>query len=419
MLRNFIVALVLAVAMAGAGLIASAHAAEGQQPSSGDVRSDETPSDLLTLAKGAVLVSASVDPTKALALTDGDATSNWSTSTKRNPLPYTFVFELLAPTNITQVGISGAGQRPGGVAGGSARTVLIEGSAEGPDSGFVALTKIEATPEGTTLAEVLPGAPLRWLRFTVTAAQAETAWVYFTEVVAHGTQTLPEAEDRFTGIFQSGRRNLIELKQDGASLSGCYLDNGGSSSGEISGAVSDGVARVNWTSSQGITGSALLTIDSQGALAGVRYRDKSRRAWGGPPAPEDATTQCSEAPPTNPIAAALASTGEARIYGILFDHDSAIPTASSAAALRQLFEALESGETFDVNIEGHTDSDGDDAYNLSLSEQRALSVVQWLIDAGIASTRLRPFGKGETEPVASNNTADGKALNRRVDVVIR
>ena len=56
---------------------------------------EPAPVDLLTLAKGAVLVSASVEPVKAWALTDGDPASNWNSSTKKTPPPYSFVFELL------------------------------------------------------------------------------------------------------------------------------------------------------------------------------------------------------------------------------------------------------------------------------------------------------------------------------------
>ena len=111
--------------------------------------------------------------------------------------------------------------------------------------------------------------------------------------------------------------------------------------------------------------------------------------------------------------------GEVQIYGILFNHDSDVPKASSRAALEQLREALASDTSLDVTIEGHTDSDGDDAYNLDLSQRRAASVVSWLTDAGIEATQMQPAGRGESEPVASNNTADGKALNRRVEVVRR
>lgn len=394
------------------GLSFSAMAAVAQEP--------PPPDDLLTLARGAVLVDASVDARGALALTDGDPASNWNTSTAKNPPPYTFVFELVAPATIAAIGIHGAGERPGGVAGGSAGPVSVEGSAEGPDAGFMPMATVQAGPDGATMAESMIDTPVRWLRFSVDGPiGADAAWVYVTEVIAHGTVTPPSEDDRFNGIFQSGRADFIELKQDGTSVTGCYVENSGLSIGGLSGAVEDGVARLNWTSDQGITGTALVTIDSTGALAGVRYRQRSRSTWNGPPAEDGTTTPCSATEPANPIVTALQETGEARIYGIHFDHDSDVPKPSATSALEQLAEALESAPDLNVVIEGHTDADGEDGYNLDLSDRRARSVVAWLAERGIDAGRLTPQGLGEAEPVASNDTADGKALNRRVDVVAR
>src|SRR5690606_12679798 len=110
--------------------------------------------------------------------------------------------------------------------------------------------------------------------------------------------------------------------------------------------------------------------------------------------------------------------GEVRIYGILFNHDSDVPRSISNPALRQLLEALQQNASMRVTIEGHTDSDGTDAYNLDLSARRAKAVVDWLVREGIAADRLVPAGKGEAEPVANNDTADGKSLNRRVEVKV-
>ncbi|MEZ5945873.1 MAG: OmpA family protein [Hyphomonas sp.] len=377
------------------------------------------PEDLLTLSKGAVLVSAPVNPAGALALTDGNDQSHWSTSTKKAPGPWTFVFELLAPAELTAVGIDGAGARPGGVAGGSAGSVTVEGSAEGPDAGFVMLGMIEkAAVDGPTMTDVSSESPVRWLRFTVTSPQDPAAsWIYLDEVMAYGTLVPPEDEDRFSGIFQSGRADLIELHQTGTLIEGCYVENGGRSTGTLEGAVNDGVAFLNWTSEDGITGTAVVTRNSAGALDGVRYRQRSRAAWGGPVAAEGSSTRCSEASSGNPISESLEATGEARIYGILFNHDSDVPRSISDPALRMLFEALEADLNLRVEIEGHTDSDGADAYNMDLSARRAASVVSWLVEQGIDAARLQSSGKGETEPVASNDSADGKALNRRVDVV--
>ena len=69
-----------------------------------------------------------------------------------------------------------------------------------------------------------------------------------------------------------------------------------------------------------------------------------------------------------------------------------------------------------VKITGHTDSDGSDAYNMILSEKRALAVKEQLIRYGVSAQRLSTEGKGERMPVASNATPEGKALNRRIEV---
>ncbi len=387
---------------------------------------DEAPPqvDLLTLARGAVLVSAPADLNKALALTDGNPASNWNASTKKLPLPYPFVFELIAPAMLDAVGITGAGERPGGVVGGSARIVRVEGSAEGPETGYTAIATLVAAADGGTLTDVTQPGPFRWLRFTVQGAQSETAaWIYLNEVIAQGTLDPPMGEDRFTGVFQTGRKDTLELKQDGTGVTGCYLGNGGHSTGTITGAVQDGVALVSWKSDQGITGTAFLTIDSTGALAGARYRQRSRSVWGGPPAPEGTVTPCSTpsagaeaSDAVDPIVKALNEDGVFRIYGIYFDHNKDIPKASSATALKQLLTALQAAPELVVDIEGHTDADGSDAFNQDLSQRRSASVVGWLVENGIDAGRLQPVGKGEAEPVASNATADGKALNRRVEV---
>jgi outer membrane protein OmpA-like peptidoglycan-associated protein len=72
-----------------------------------------------------------------------------------------------------------------------------------------------------------------------------------------------------------------------------------------------------------------------------------------------------------------------------------------------------------VDIIGHADSDGADDYNLDLSRRRASSVAQYLVNRGVLADRLYVDGKGESAPIASNATAEGKAQNRRVEILIR
>jgi len=74
--------------------------------------------------------------------------------------------------------------------------------------------------------------------------------------------------------------------------------------------------------------------------------------------------------------------------------------------------------TITVAVEGHTDSVGSDAYNQKLSERRAQAAVDYLVSQGVDASRLQPTGYGESKPMASNDTADGRAQNRRVDLVV-
>jgi outer membrane protein OmpA-like peptidoglycan-associated protein len=71
-----------------------------------------------------------------------------------------------------------------------------------------------------------------------------------------------------------------------------------------------------------------------------------------------------------------------------------------------------------VDIIGHASSDGDDAYNMTLSQQRAQSVRNYLVSRGTQSVRINAIGMGETQPIADNATAEGRAANRRVEILL-
>jgi outer membrane protein OmpA-like peptidoglycan-associated protein len=90
----------------------------------------------------------------------------------------------------------------------------------------------------------------------------------------------------------------------------------------------------------------------------------------------------------------------------------------SYAELDKLVKILNDNPGMVININGHTDNVGDDQSNLTLSQKRAASVVTYLLAKGIVSGRLDSAGFGETQPVAPNDTDEGRALNRRVEFVI-
>lgn len=103
------------------------------------------------------------------------------------------------------------------------------------------------------------------------------------------------------------------------------------------------------------------------------------------------------------------------LQGVHFEYNSAALTAASHAILSQAAESLRGQATMRVEVAGHTDSSGSDAYNLQLSSKRAQSVVDFLVAQGIDRSRLSSVGYGEMRPVADNDSAEGRASNRRVE----
>jgi OOP family OmpA-OmpF porin len=106
------------------------------------------------------------------------------------------------------------------------------------------------------------------------------------------------------------------------------------------------------------------------------------------------------------------------LRGVNFDFDKATIRPDAKSILDEAASILRDNPTVAVSIEGHTDSIGSDDYNLRLSMRRAAAVQAFLIEAGIAEARLSTRGFGESQPVASNDTDDGRAQNRRVELKV-
>ncbi len=103
------------------------------------------------------------------------------------------------------------------------------------------------------------------------------------------------------------------------------------------------------------------------------------------------------------------------LRGVNFEFDKSTITADGKPVLDEAIRTLKEESGVHVSVEGHTDAVGSDAYNQALSERRANAVVDYLAAGGIARGRLSAVGFGETKPVASNETDDGRAQNRRVE----
>ncbi|EZP73357.1 OmpA/MotB [Sphingomonas paucimobilis] len=104
--------------------------------------------------------------------------------------------------------------------------------------------------------------------------------------------------------------------------------------------------------------------------------------------------------------------------GITFSYDSAAVQPQFQPTLNDVASVLAQYPKTYIDVYGHTDSDGTDAYNQALSERRAQSVADYLTTHGVQSARIATRGFGETQPIASNATEEGKASNRRVEIKI-
>jgi len=114
----------------------------------------------------------------------------------------------------------------------------------------------------------------------------------------------------------------------------------------------------------------------------------------------------------------LAATGHVAVSGIFFDTGKAELKAESQPALTEVGKLLARQPALRLFVVGHTDTVGTPESNLALSQARAEAVLQALVkDHGVAAARLRPFGAGPFAPVASNDAEEGRAQNRRVELV--
>jgi len=131
-----------------------------------------------------------------------------------------------------------------------------------------------------------------------------------------------------------------------------------------------------------------------------------------PPAPAPAPAPAPEPAPA-PQAQRIV------LRGVQFDLDKADIRADAGVILDEAANQLNQVPGARVSVEGHTDSSGADSYNQSLSERRAGSVRDYLVSKGVDGGRLTTAGFGESQPVADNATAEGRALNRRVELKVQ
>lgn len=294
------------------------------------------------------------------------------------------------------------------------RKVEIAGSDSGPEGQFRALgsatLETHSAKGQTTSIPIAVEKPVRWVRVTLEGGiniLRDKTFLEFSEIIGHGTQEPVPLSEAFHGKWK-GRGVLLELKQEGASVSGCY-----DGEGDIKGTVSGNLLRATGqTRKGGIPSTFLLAVGDTGEITGVRSTNGAPfRLYSGDAAP-GIKTECSEQA-VQPLGCGSI------IHGINFDFDSVTIRPESDTLLDALATGLQASAASAITVLGYTSSEGSDVYNDKLSQRRAEAVVAAIVGRGIKAGRVSAEGHGEKKPIADNATEAGRSLNRRVEIACR
>lgn len=381
------------------------------------VAQDSPAVDYLSFAQGAFPVRVGgaaaelkVDIEHALLAIDGDVAGFVAT-----PKPGAadaevwFVYRLPAATVFTAFAVPRVRETPS-PSQTFFREVEIAGGDQGPDGPFDYLggstLSVHKDKNRFTRFPATTDKPVTWVKVTLRGGinvERDKTFFEFSEIIGEGRQDPVPMLDAFTGKWK-GRGVLVELKQDGANVSGCY-----DRAGDLRGAVSGNLLHATGTDrGSGVLSTFVVTIDA-GKLIGVRSTNGAPfRLYAGASAP-GVVTECSAKPVRPPGCGDI-------VYGIQFDYDSAVIRPDSAPVIDALFAGLKDARDSAIAILGHTSSEGSEGYNRELSQRRAAAVVVALVDRGIDATRLSAQGVGEARPIADSNSEAGRSLNRRVEI---
>lgn len=396
-------------------LLMAASVVMAQAPPAGQI-------NLVAVGDGTLLVkeppSYAEDPGNwsPMALQDEDPDTGWASS-DGDLKPKTFVFELAERSRIDSLGFDTANTESPER---SARHVRVEIS-DSKDAGYIPILSatLEKKTGGQTFRLKTP-ATGRYLRLTLIDNWGDPRYNELMEFSAWGRQLTHTQPPDNSGAFNSNY-GMFRMVQTGATVAGCYehaeglIENGGF----------DGrVLRFTWREGEAGNyrrGPAILIFAADGksfrgfwASEGVKGFNG---VWNGKRVSRKVGACPHWKPGGNAVEQQLASEGRVRLYGILFDTDSARLKDESKTALDQLVATAKARPSWRFLIEGHTDNTGGDAHNQMLSEKRAAAVKDYLVKASVDASHLRTQGFGASRPVGSNDTAAGRSQNRRVEVV--
>jgi outer membrane protein OmpA-like peptidoglycan-associated protein len=375
------------------------------------------PPDLMSFAQGVLPVSVEMPGTDmrvgmeaAIALIDGNPLKVSMTGKPGGAADAVILtYTLPAPTRFSRFAVPGVVETPS-----PSQTffadVMIEGAADALDGPWLPLASGRLEVHGekgmqTDLALAPDQPEVRFVRVRLSdgvSIERDKTFFEFSEVIGEGTQQEAATNTHFGGVWK-GRGVKLELAQDGAVVSGCYDANG-----RLEGTVEGRVLRALGHDAAGIPSQFILIATGDGTLRGLRsangapFKTYDGDAVDGPsvcPAPEPPRLGCGSV-----------------IHGIGFDYDSDAIRPASRPLIERLHAGLSGESAARIEIVGHASSEGAAEYNRDLSQRRAQSVVAALAALGLDAARLSATGRGEDEPIASNDDEAGRSLNRRVEV---
>lgn len=264
----------------------------------------------------------------------------------------------------------------------------------------------------------LKGLEASHVRLRVLANHGNKEFSEINEVDLLGTRKTPAPTANVAGLFATNY-GPMKLVQDGTDVYGCYDWEGREAF--FWGSVEGRIVRAIWWEKDGErvrNGPATLAVlDNNSRLFGIWFEDGvAQSEWNGQRSKEAPTCQPKK---KGLLADKLKNEGRVAVYGIRFASGSDVPLPDSKSTIDELVGVLKANPAMKLDVEGHTDSTNSAAYNLDLSERRAKAVVAAMVAQGVGAGRLKPVGFGLTKPVADNGTAQGRALNRRVEVAVQ
>ncbi|MFO1400496.1 MAG: OmpA family protein [Steroidobacteraceae bacterium] len=353
----------------------------------------------------------------AVNVLDDSPKSGWASPSGKTS-DNVFVFELPVAGTLSRIEFD-TGMAD--CAGCGAKDVLVEVSATSKEAGFEAILKTSLADRKD--AQAFPAAKKvagRFVRLTIASNQGSAEYTELMGLRAWGTRGAVATAAQINGTFATNY-NAFHLRQQGTALSGCYEYKEGLFTGTVEGRV----VKLTWNELIGKrTGPAILVFSPDGkGFRGYWWFDTDKgKAVDGDWQGTRSSAKVGGCPHWSgsvgsQLRKELASQGRARLYGILFDTDSARLRPESLPTLDEVVRLLAAEPGWSLVIEGHTDSTSTVAHNQELSERRAQSVRDYLTGKGVAAPRLGSVGYGQSRPVADNATELGRAQNRRVELV--